>query len=271
MSDSEAGLDLWAIATGDEPAAVAEEVSTETESAPEGDPPLSDSTAAEASAVETDPSTNPPASEPEAPLAPAFDPNDPAQNPHLADAEAMRQLRAHAAQIAQQRRSQQFTNELQELADGDPERVQKLQGLLAQVATPLSQQSQQLFQRANSSEKTLAALWIAAKAHLPEEQLAAIMSETEELMQIEGADLMQQKVMSKRESQKAYQAAIAAKDAEIEELRRQIDARSELAQRGNADAVDGGVGSALIANDRETRLRDAKDMDEYWSIINSAA
>lgn len=263
MSDTE-GFDLWASVTGEEPAAAMDEVSTETESAPAEDLPLPDQQAVSEPIVETLPLE--PAPEP-TPAAPAFDPNDPAQNPHLADAEAMRQLRAHAAQIASQRRNQEFVSELQELADGDPERLQKLQGMIAQVATPLNQQSQQMAYRANVSEKTLAALWIAAQANLPEDQLATLLSETDELMQVEGVDLMQRKVASKRESQQAFQAALAAKDTELEELRRQLAARSELGERqaSGADLVDGGTGTAPFDTDPITRQREAKDMDDYFA------
>lgn len=276
MSD---GTDLFALVTGAEASAEVEQVSTETVPAPEVDPSLSAQQATNEPVVETAPANT--ATVPAAPVAAQETPpapaeinwDDPRLKPLVEQANALNQLRQQAEQLRRQRESEGFVNELKELADDDPERLQRMQQVIAKVATPLTQQRDQLFQRANQTEKMLAALWIAAKAVLPEDQLTALMAETEDAMQVEGAENMEKRITGKRAYQQAQAAALAAKDAEIEELRRQLAARNELGERQatGADLVDGGGGSIPISGDIDDQLRAAKNMDEYFAILTRAA
>lgn len=268
MSD---GIDLFAQITDAEPTAVPEQVSTEPEQTPEADPSLADQQVAEASAPESEPTETEaaPVAEPVVAQTPPPAPNwdDPEQNPHFQAAQQLRQLQAHAAELARQRQSQEFTSELKELADDDPERLQRLQGMLARVATPLTQQSQQFFERANASEKALAAGYIAMKNTLPEEQFKELMAEWEDAMTVEGAENMERKLQGKREFQQTQQALVRAKDEQIAELQRQLAARTELGARqaSGADLVDGGGGSVLSDRDPSQAQREATTMDDYFA------
>ena len=102
---------------------------------------------------------------------------------------------------------------------------------------------------------------------LPEEQLQALMAETEEAMQVEGAENMEKRVFGKREYQRQHEALLSTIRAENEELKRQLSAQGQLGERqaNGADLVDGGGGSLPLDTDPRARQQQAGTMDEYFA------
>lgn len=189
------------------------------------------------------------------------------------EAEQNRAIKAQLAQIQRQKQATDFQARLAELADGDPERLQQLNGIVAQVATPAVQQMQFAQQQAETTAKALAAMWIAAKANLDDTQLQTLQGEMEALMGVEGPDLMERTAFGKRDFMRANQAAITERDRRIAELEQQIAAGNQLAQReaNGADVVDSGQGGIAGNLTREERMRSANSMDDYWSALTGAA
>ena len=109
------------------------------------------------------------------PEAPAVQWESP-DNPLYADAMLARQIKQAAAEAARLREQTDFQNKLTELADGDSQRLQELNGLLAQQTAPLTERVKAYEERANGSEKALAAFVIASKAHLSDEQIAMVLA-----------------------------------------------------------------------------------------------
>ncbi len=256
----------------------------------EDDAPAVDEAATEAAAPEVDASpdaivadTPLPESDPVAAIAaePEPEPTVPAidwEHPELkalreqaerdrVEAEQNRAIKAQLAQIQRQKAATDFQAKLAELADGDPERLQQLNGVIAQVATPAVQQMQAAEQQASSAQKLAAAMWIAAQANLSDEQIAVLKAETDALMAVEGPDLMQQTAFGKREFMRQNQAAIAERDKRIAELEAQIAAGTQLAQReaSGADAVDSGQGGIAGDLTRDERMRRATNADDYFA------
>lgn len=261
--------------TAGEPAA--EEVVAET-TAPEDDPALTtddgpSEIVADAPSEPLSAAAAEDTAEPESDPAPAFDwRTDPEAQAALQEAEQFRHLKAQLAEAQRIRAAQEFQRQLTDMADGDPERYQQLTGMLARATTPLQQQAQAAQQQAETTAKAASALFIAMEAVLPEELKAQILAEHEALMAVEGIETMQRLAFGKRDSQRQVQQAIAAKDAEIAELRKQLAARADLAARQatGADAVDGGGGTAADLDIRD-RLRNAESFDDYWALLMGRA
>lgn len=211
------------------------------------------------------------AAEPEPPTTPAIDWEHPELQAIRADAEQHRQLRAQLAEAQRLRQQQEFQQRVTDLADGDLERMQTINGLVAQATTPLMQHLQGTETRATSAEKALTALLISTRANLPEEQVSTLLAEMEALMGVEGPELMERVAFGKRDLAHHYQTNLAAKDTRIQELERQISAQTELAQRGNADAVDSGTGLPAGSSDRKARMAAAKTDDEYFDALWGSA
>lgn len=185
------------------------------------------------------------------------------------EAEQMRQVKARMAEAQRIAAEQRFQKSLTDIADGDPERMQQLTGLMAQATTPLQQQAQIASARVNDVEKAMTALTVALNAHLPEETINQIKAEYEALLTVDGPEAMERVAFGKRELSQQYQKTLSAKDAEIATLRKQLAAREELAQRAatGADAVDAGGGAAPDVDVR-TRLAQAETWgDAEWSLF----
>lgn len=254
--------------------AATEAAAPEVESPPEGTP------APESVVAEPAPET-PVAEEPVAEAAPvteqtapdpAAEPPDWRQHPEareaLAALEFKQQLAARAAEARRLQAQQQFQNRLNDLSDGDAERLQSLTGLVAEATTPLQQMAQMQHQRAETSEKSAAALFIAMESVLTDQQKQQILAEHATLMGVDGVEVMQQIAYGKRDFTQRLNQTVAAKDAEIAELKRQIAAQSSLAQRDatRADAVDGG-GGASTPPDTRAQMQQASSFDDYWAAM----
>lgn len=193
---------------------------------------------------------------------------DTPENPHFQEAQALRQLREAAFAERQRMEAEKIKTDLVGLADGDSERLQQINGILSQVTTPLVQRAQGFEQRANVTEKTLAAMVVALRASLPEEQVKAVFDEHQHLMSVEGVETMERLAYGKRDMSRQFQAELSKRDQQIEELRRQIASQGQLAdrQRSGADLVDGGSGG-VPNTDFTTQMREAKDMDSYFDAF----
>lgn len=184
-----------------------------------------------------------------------------------ADAEVLRRTRAT---LAEQQRIQQSRNDQQliaDLADGDAERQQQITGLLARYTTPLQQRAQAEAQRAHGAEKQTAAFLIAMKAELSEEQFAPIFQRYEALMELEGPEVMERVAYSDRDAKRAWSQKEAALMAKINELETRLSAHNELAQRGNADVVDGGTGVSADALSRDERMANATNFGDFFNAM----
>lgn len=188
-------------------------------------------------------------------------------NPLYEDAMLARQIRQHAVEANRLKQQTDFQNKLTEYADGDSQRLQELTGLMAQQTAPLYQQAHAFQQRADASDKQLAAFFIAAKASLTDEQIQSLIGETNELMTLDGADVMERTAFGKRDSRRQYESTLSAKDAEILALRQQLSSQGRLASREatGADLVDGGTG---VPSDMslQDQLRAAPDMDSFMEL-----
>jgi len=179
-------------------------------------------------------------------------------------AAAMEQARALQAQEA-------FRRQLDELSDGDAERHQQLTGLLAQATAPLAQQVQAATVRAESTAQTTSALWLAIEDVLDDATRAKVLEThgkiMERLPQV-GPFALQDMIRERKTGQSELNRALAAKDAEIAALRKQVAARQQLSDRqlAGADRVDGGGGTAL-PTDQRARMEQAGSMDEYMAAL----
>lgn len=243
-----------------------EEAATEAATPETNDPPTNDAT------EETPVLDTAPVSEAVAPVTtpPVVDkPNwDTPENPHFQEAQVLRQLREAAAAEAQRVKVEQIKNGLVDLADGDSERLQQINGILTQVTTPLIQRAQAFEQRAVGTEKALAAMVVAMKSALDEEQIKVVFDEHQHLMSVEGVETMERLAYGKRDMNRQFQAELSKRDQQIEELRRQIASQGQLAQRqaSGADLVDGGTGG-IPNTDFTTQMREAQDMDTYMDAF----
>lgn len=215
------------------------------------------------------------APEPEQPAQPPPTPEIDWNRPELVamrqKAERLEQFEQAVVQAQRLKQQQDLQNQITEWADGDPERLQQINGTIAQVVTPVVQQAQAFQRRAESVEKTASAMWIAMQAHLDESQIAAVRDEVEALMSVEGVEVMQRAAFGKRDAMRTHQAEVAARDARIRELELQIASQGQLAERERtgADLVDGGGGGPPL--DRVTRMREAQTFDDYWSGMTGRA
>lgn len=175
-------------------------------------------------------------------------------------------LRAALQQMRAQKAAQDFQNRLTDLADGDPERLQHLNAMVAQVATPAVQQAQQAIRERDQLGKVFSAYVVASKAHLDEETQRTLMGEMEALMAVDDPHLMERAAFGKRDTVRLYEQKLADKDRQLRDLQLQLAARSEIAQRGPADLVDGGGGGGA-GSDWESRLDQAEDMDAYMRAL----
>jgi hypothetical protein len=185
------------------------------------------------------------------------------------EAEQNRAIKAQLAQLQRQKAATQFQSHVAELADGDPERLQQINGVIAQVVTPAVQNWQAAEHQANATAKALSAMWIAAQATLSDEQVSLLKAETDALMAVEGPEVMQRTAFGKRDFQRQQHAAITERDKRIAELELQVASQGQLAQRerSGADLVDGGGGGFADGGTREDRMRGAQSMDDYWSAM----
>lgn len=190
---------------------------------------------------------------------------DTPENPHFQEAQALRQLREAALAERQRIQAEKIKTDLVGLADGDSERLQQINGILTQVTTPLVERAQVLEQRATVTEKTLAAMVVAMRSSLTDDQIKSIFDEHAHLMSVDGVETMERLAYGKRDMTRQFQTELSKRDQQIEELRRQIASQGQLAerQRSGADLVDGGSG-VVPDTDYEAQMRNAKDMDSYF-------
>lgn len=268
--------DAGATAVADsEPAAPVDDAALTTEAAADpGEPtPVEQESVApeiEATAPEPEPASEP---EPE-PEPQTFDwRQDPEAQAALQEAEQFRQIKARLAEAQRIQAQQRDMQEIADLSDGDAERQQRLTGLLARQVSPIRQELQQATQYATTMEKATAALHIALRAEADEALVQKVMGRMDALMAVDGTDVMERLAFGDRDRIQAHQQELSARDARIAELERQLASRTELAARAatNADAVDGGGGSAA-ALDKTTALTNGQlSNDDWFKVFFSSA
>lgn len=272
MDDFDATWDeIMSSMTGTETPAVDEAATAA--AAPEAESPLATETAPDA-VVETTPAETAapvaePAPAPEPPAAPVADWREtPEAKAILEKAQRWETIEQRAAEARRLQSQTAFQHELNELSDGDPERFQRLTNLAVTIATPLQQAAQMQHQRAETSEKSAAALFIAMEAVLDDAAKQKILDEHAALMSVEGVETMQRIAYGKRDFNQQLAQQLSAKDQQIQELQRQLAARSDLTarQQSGADAVDGG-GGANTAPDQRAQMQQAEDMDGYFAAM----
>lgn len=160
-----------------------------------------------------------------------------------AEAEQMRYLRSVAQQSQALQAQRQLTNQIVELSDGDMDQHNKILGVIAQVTQPVVQQAQQHEARATGAEKMLSAYLLAAEAHLPPEQRAAVKATFDELMAVEGPQVMQKIAFAEQINAQKYNPIIQQQNQKIAELERRLTAAASVAGRrgSGVQAVDRGA------------------------------
>lgn len=181
-------------------------------------------------------------------------------------AQAHQQLMAGIEEAKRLKAHREFQERMSELADGDPERLQQINGLVANATTPLVQQMQQYEQHLHGTQKEFTAFIVAAKAVLPEETFQQIAQEMAPLLTVEGAEAMESIAFGKKQTIQTYESKLATQNQRIKALELQIAAGAQLAERGDADRVDSGGGSPSGDN-RRSALQNAKTEDEYFATL----
>jgi hypothetical protein len=162
----------------------------------------------------------------------------------IQEAEQMRQLRAVAEQAKALQAQQALARTIDDLSEGDSERHGQLLNVLAQVAQPLQAQAQAHEQRATQSEKALTAFLVAAQAKLDPTQLDSMKGMFQQLMAVEGPELMERLAFADRDAEKQYTPKLAAAEQKIAELEKRLAAtvRNGARSASGADAIDSGRG-----------------------------
>ena len=166
-----------------------------------------------------------------------------AENPYRQAAEQWSELQGTMRQAQAMKAQQDIQTAILDLSDGDPERTQRLNALLAHVAAPGSQQAQQQAQRAGNSEKAATALLIAMKAEIPEADQKRVVDRMKGLMALDGPESMERSAFADRDATARFATQFATQNARIALLEKQLAAKAEIAVRGAADRVDGGSGT----------------------------
>lgn len=199
------------------------------------------------------------------PAPPPIDWEHPDLKPISEKAKKLEQLEQALAEQQRVRAAQQTQADIEELAEGDAERHQKLVGVISKFTTPLQQQAQNAEQRAHFSEKQATALLIALKAELSEDQFSPIFARYGALMELEGPEVMEKIAYADRDAKRQWSQERSTYESQIAELRQQLAATQEVVGRGAADLVDGGTGVAAESRSREDRMRSATTFDDYWA------
>lgn len=252
-------------AAPEEVAAPVESAPVESVPAPEPAAPATESLAA--AAVPSAPESAQPT--PPEPQVPAW---DSPENPYFQEAQQFQQLRAMAAEAQRARALEQTQAVIEELADGDIDRMQKITNLLATTAGPLRQEVTQLSGRTNLAEKATTALLIAAQHHLEPAQYDALFGEFQALMNVEGPETMEYVAKSRKQAPAKLQQELSAREQRIKELELQLAARAVGQQRdaSGADRVDAGM-SGQAPTTWYDRAAAAKTEDDYFDALFSAA
>jgi hypothetical protein len=190
--------------------------------------------------------------------------------PLIEKAQKMEALERSLAEAKRVRDSQVLQETLTDLADGDPERHQKVTGLLAQVAEPLRRQAQQHEQVATQTAQTATALHIAMRAVLSAEQQQQVIAEAQHLLHYQDPGVMERMAFSKRDAAQAYAQERTSLTQRIAELERMVSSSQSVSDRvaSGADLVDGGGGSAPL--DLRSRLDQAETLDDVFAVMGIA-
>lgn len=253
--------------TGD-PSSAPDEAAT-TAAAVEETPPVAQSAAEQ---VPVSAPVTPPVAVAEPPVETTVTTVDPVDPSLIEDGKTMRLFREALTKAAEQRKQQEFTQSIQqgaeELTGGDAEQRMKLNDLISRAVTPAQRYAAEQAALANQTAKQTSALWIAAQAVLPKEQLDAVKQQFQQLLSLEGPEVMERVAFGQRDAMAAHTQALAQRDQRIAELELQIAAGAQLQERGVADVVDGGP--SMNGASRAQRIDSARTDDELFGALWSA-
>ena len=176
------------------------------------------------------------------------------------EAEQLRQIRATVQASQALRQQQQLNDRIVELSDGDMQRQNELLSVIAQVAQPAQHQAQQSEHRATGAEKMLTAWLLSAESRLSAQDFAAIKSGFDELMQVEGPQVMQKLAYAEQVNAQKYNPQIQALQQKNAELERRLAAAASVAGRrgSGVNTVDRGAPAMTGAesSDRDSFFAD---------------
>lgn len=170
--------------------------------------------------------------------------DDPA-NPYREPAQRMQQVSHLAERLQMQQAEKLRQQKLAELADGDPSQAQKITAFLQDAQQPLVQRATELETTLEHAAK-LATVAERAITLIAPELTDRYHAEVERLMSLPGGpSVLENDIATRSTIRTEYEAKLAATNAELAELRKQLAARSELQERAQsgADTVGAGAGN----------------------------
>lgn len=191
---------------------------------------------------------------------------DAPENPYVADATAARQMRQYMQQLEAIQREQALQQQIAEITDGDPERANALNQVLAQMRGP----QQQAQSDAERNAKLATVMHIAMKAHLPEEQLTQVLDEVNRAMAVQGGPQdAERDIVGRLTERKQFRSQLSAQEAKIAELQKQLAAVGATQQRleSGADRVDGGSSSGAPSGTYYEQAAQAETFDDFWKAL----
>lgn len=207
-------------------------------------------------------------------------PDDPwtnPNNPYYQQMLAMQQQQEYEAQqqaayIAQQQQyayweqQQQLDAYLREVSNGDVETYENLRGAVAAQVAPYQAQAAQMAADLDQANRMATAIHIAATAVLDPRQQQYLNAEIQRLANMPDPNLMVHDVNFRKAAFMRYEQEIQKAQQEIEQLRRQVGARSAVMDRNSrgADVVaSGGAGSG------PRTINDYDDFDAWFDDFAS--
>lgn len=189
------------------------------------------------------------------------------------DGKTMRLFREALNRAAEQRRQQEFTQGIQqgaeELTGGDAEQRMKLNELIARAVTPAQRYAAEQARIADQTAKQTSALWIAVQAALPPDQVNTVKQQFQQLLALEGPEVMERVAFGQRDAIAAHTQALTQRDQRIAELELQLASGVQLQERGAADVVEGGP--AMTGSSRTQRIDSARTDDDLFNAMWSVA
>jgi hypothetical protein len=210
-----------------------------------------------------------PAAEPVAPQAaePAKPSWESDENPYFVQAKKAEQLRAA---LLERQRQEATAKRIRDLSDDDPARIAEIQSLVQENVTPYVGQIGRLETELETAAKLATVYDEAAQSILPPDLLSKIQTEVHRLMTMPGnPQSIKLDIETRKQERAAYQAELAARDREIAELRKQVTAKAQVADRAarKADVVASSPGN--VGTGARDRFNAATTYDDAIDAILS--
>jgi len=189
------------------------------------------------------------------------------ENPYFVQAKKAEQLRAA---LLERQRQEATAKRIRDLSDDDPARIAEIQSLVQENVTPYVGQIGRLETELETAAKLATVYDEAAQSILPPDLLSKIQTEVHRLMTMPGnPQSIKLDIETRKQERAAYQAELAARDREIAELRKQVTAKAQVADRAarKADVVASSPGN--VGTGARDRFNAATTYDDAIDAILS--